>query len=1058
MRIIVDFQGAQTGSRYRGIGRYSTSLLKAMISRGSEHEFIIVLNGQFAAGIERIRADLASYLPQSQIRVWQSPGPVGYFDDDGENLREVAEIMREHFIRSLEPDVILVTSLFEGLDDDAVLSIKKVVPDIPVACIFYDLTPLILPDEHFQTSPIHRRWYRDRIASLRKSDLLLAISESSRQEALTELDFAPEKVVNIFAGRDDEFSFKGFEEAEKAAVRHRFGLEKPFILYTGGLELNKNLRMLVEGLSYLPERLRTDYQFVCVGKRNPGEPEQILAYAQDPLVRDMIAVVGYVSQDDLIDLYNACEMFVFPSLREGFGLPALEAMACGAATIVSDRTSLPEILNNAAALFDPESPRAIGSKITQVLTNPDVKSGLASSGLARANMLTWEDCADRALRALEALKVNPPVDRNRRATVVKTGIFEQKKLSILVQKLDHHGDFFLGLPAMAKLRARYPHARIDALIGSWNRDAATASGLFDTIYTFDYFKAKSSDRPSLDDEKLAIFRDLPFYDYAVDLRRQSGTRFILFKVNADYYFGYKTGDDNLDNLLTSALEIHPENRGERRYFEETHTAEQLLRIIDTLPFDVNDYLHLPDMGKRLPARPGAVAVFPRVGLDARQWDSTRFGLLLKQLAAEPSISEINVYAGKAEELDIIPIPDHAKLRLHCGLPFGDLYTSLSGNQICVGNNSFGVHLASYAGCRTIGIYSGHELSQQWGPAFNEAKAVMVDAACAPCHLPDRESCAFDMFCLEDISVKTVFDLVLAEVAGEVETTYRSEIVASNPASAIQSLVNDLNKHRARGLMGELRPEQKLAVSAAVTLNFPERTRSGSVIYVDMSNFRRDVHVQAPKTDAQWRVARALVEGLRRSVPADYEVVTIASGQHDHEFYALPFAELEDLTISLRDAKVVRPIAGDIYLGIDSYLFRNAAQWDLLFSWRALGVSIAFLLSDTDMEDWRLARGEGEDAALMDRFLRETMHFDLLVTGGDRDRSLEDWVAANMPPRERPIAVCNLGSEGRTSPERQPGIAKSAVGETGARLADVLLRARGERGAKDSARLAVTAGQ
>lgn len=1038
MRIIVDFQGAQTGSRYRGIGRYSTSLVKAMVGRANGHEVIVVLNGQFAEGIERIRADLASYLPQSQIRVWQSPGPVGYSHDESENLREVAEIMREHFIRSLEPDVILVTSLFEGLDDDAVLSIKKVVPDIPVACIFYDLTPLILPDEYFQNSPIHRRWYRDRIASLRKSDLLLAISESSRQEALAELNFAPEKVVNIFAGRDDEFKFKGFGETEKAAVRRRFGLEKPFILYTGGLELNKNLRTLVEGLSYLPERLRTEYQFVCVGKRNPGEPERILAYAQDPLVRDMIAVVGYVSQDDLIDLYNACEMFVFPSLREGFGLPALEAMSCGAATIVADRTSLPEILNNAAALFDPESPSGIGSKIAQILTDPNLKAGLVSSGLARANMLSWEDCADRALRALERLKLNPPVDRNRRATVVKTGIFERKKLSILVQKLDHHGDFFLALPAMAKLRARYPHARIDALVGSWNRDAATATGLFDTIHTLNYFRAKSSDRPGLDDEQLAVFRDLPFYDYAVDLRRQAGTRFILFKVNAQNYFGYKTGDENLDALLTSALEIHPENRAERRYFEETHTAEQLLRVIDTLPFDVNDYLHLPDMGNRLPVRPGAIAVFPRVGLDARQWDSARFGLLLKQLAEEPSISEINVYAGKRDELDIIPIPDNAKLRLHCGLNFGDLYTSLSGNQICVGNNSFGVHLASYAGCRTIGIYSGHELPQQWGPAFNEAKVVMVDAACAPCHLPDRESCPFDMLCLEDISVRTVFDLVLAEAAGNAGTTYRSEIVASNPASAIPPLVNELNKHRAKGLMGELRPEQKLAVSAAVTINFPERAHRGSVIYIDMSNFRRDVHVRAPRTDSEWKAARALVEALRRSVPVDYEVVTIASSQHDHEFYALPFAELKDLTIGLKDAKVVRPIAGDIYLGIDSYLYRNAAQWDLLYSWRMLGVSIAFLLSDTDMREWRLGRDEGEAGLLMDRFLREAMHFDLMVMYGGRDRSFEDWVAANVPPRERPIAVCNIGSGGSKG---QPGTTTSAGEEIGTRLADVLLEAR-----------------
>lgn len=1021
MRIIIDYQGAQTGSRFRGIGRYVNSLVKAMIRRGTEHEFVVVLNSQFSEGIEAIRADLDDFLPQSQIRVWQAPGPFPYFDDSSHDRRKLAEVMREHYIRALEPDVVLVTSLFEGLGDSAVISVKKSTPEVPVACIFYDLTPLILPDEHFETSPLHRRWYRDRIANLKKCDLLLAISESSRGEAIDELDIPADDVVNIFGAQDQNFVFKNFSEEQRRAVRRRFGFEKPFILYAGGLELNKNLRRLIEALSYLPASVQERYQFVCVGKRNAGESEKILSFAQDPRVRDMISVVGHVSEADLVDLYNACDLFPFPSLREGFGLPALEAMACGAPTIVSNTTSLPEVVANPEATFDPTSPKAIGEKMGQVLANPDLKARLVKSGLNRAAMLTWDLCAEKTLAALNRFDVNRLTDANRRATVVNTAIFKDPKLAILVFKLDHHGDFFIGLPAMAKLRARYPSATIHAVVGSWNKSAAEASGLFDKIYTLDYFKSKSSDRPQLRDEELEFLRTTRYYDYAIDLRRQPDTRFLLFKAKAERYFGYKTGNGNLDSLLTNGLEIHSDAAGVRGYFDAVHASEQTIRILDALPSDVNDFIRLPEMGKRLPQKKGAVAIFPRVGLDARQWDSARFGSLMQLLAASPAISEINVYAGKLEELDPIGVPKHRKIKIKCGLAFSDLYTSLSGNEICVGNNSFGVHVASYAGCRTIGIYSGHEIPQQWGPAFNDAQAIMIDAPCAPCHLPDRQSCPFDVFCLEDISVKAVGDLVLANTAGIERTAYRSDIVMANPASAVPSLIETINQLRIHDDIGGLPPEQKVAVATAISRNFPERKRSGFNVYVDISNFRNDVEVLSPKTQSEWDSAIALVKLLKQHLPFGYNVETIGARQHDHEFYAFPFNRIEDTFASSHDAPIIRPLPGDIYLGIDMYPFRNSAQWDLLYSWRTNGVTTAFLMSQKDLRVSETSDHDAARARMTETFLRETMHFDHILLHGSGSSAIDQWIQLNVPPRERSISVADVGLGSETGTEKSAGV-------------------------------------
>lgn len=1013
MRIIIDYQGSQTGSRFRGIGRYGTSLVKAMIRRGAEHEFIVVLNGQLENGIEAIRADLDDLLPQSQIRVWQAPAPFPYLDPGSHDRRLIAEAIREHYIRSLEPDVVLVTSLFEGLGDNAVISIKKYAPEVPVACIFYDATPLIMPDEAFQTSPLHRRWYRNQLANLKKADLLLAISESSRGEALSELDILPEKVVNIFGAQDNCFRFKRFTAQERLAVRKRFGFEKPFILYAGGLEQNKNLRRLIEGLSYLPAQMQRDYKFVCVGKRNSGEAEKILGFAQDANTREMISVVGHVSEADLVDLYNACDLFVFPSLREGFGLPALEAMACGAPTIAANTTSLPEVLGNAEATFDPTSSGAIGKKITQVLSDPSLKARLIESGLKRAASLTWDLCADKALNALSRFAKTRLIDDSRRASVVDTAIFKPKKRSIVAMKLDHHGDFFIGLPAMAKLRARYPNARIDLVVGNWNKNAAEASGLFDNIYTLNYFTSKSSERPHLEDAQLKVLREMPYYDYAIDLRRQPDTRFVLFKINAGQYFGYKTGIGDLDSLLTAGLAIYPDAGGVRDYFDATHASEQVLRIVDALPFDVNDYVRLPAMGKRLPVEMGSVAIFPRVGNDARQWDSDRFGSLIKKLALSPTISAINIYAGKAEELEPFAIPNDPKITINCGLAFADLFTSLSGNEICVGNNSFGVHLASYAGCRTIGIYSGHELPQQWGPAYNDAKVIMVDAPCAPCHLPDRQSCPFDVFCLEDISVKAVSDLVLAEASGVHDTTYHSDIVATNPASAIPSLVDAINQLRVFNKISGLPIEQKTAVTAAIARNFPERRRAGLSIYVDVSNFRQDVERLHTKTQIQWDATIAFIEALKRALPFGYDVETIAARQHDHEFHCFPFDRIDDVFAPSNDEPVVMPIPGDIYLGIDLYPFRNPAQWNQLYTWRAFGVTTAFLLPEADLHlnGPRAADTDGDvvQAQLIEKFLREAMYFDHILLDGSGSQFAQTWIRKNVPPRERKIAITNVGA-------------------------------------------------
>src|SRR5262245_5053734 len=125
MRIVIDMQGAQTESRFRGIGRYTMSICQAIARQRGEHEIILALNGLFPETVEPIRAAFEGLLPQENIRVWYAPGPVRECEVGNESRREVAEQIREAFLASLAPDVIHVCSMFEGYIDDAVNSIGR---------------------------------------------------------------------------------------------------------------------------------------------------------------------------------------------------------------------------------------------------------------------------------------------------------------------------------------------------------------------------------------------------------------------------------------------------------------------------------------------------------------------------------------------------------------------------------------------------------------------------------------------------------------------------------------------------------------------------------------------------------------------------------------------------------------------------------------------------------------------------------------------------------------------------------------------------------------------
>ena len=402
MRIVIDMQGAQsTGSRNRGIGRYTMSLAQGIARNRGTHEVVLALNGAFPETVESIRAEFRELIPQKHIRLWYPTGASCHSETANDWSRHSSEMLREAFISSLKPDLVLVASLFEGLGDNAVTSIGSFAREIPTAVVLYDLIPLIYRNPYLE-NPAVERWYEEKLVYLRRADMQLAISESSRQESLDHLHTEAKRVVNISTAADPQFSPAAIAPETREALRKRYGLSKPYVMYTGGIDYRKNIEGLISAYAKLPTNLRRQHQLAVICSLQPSDTIRLEAMAvKYGLGANELVLTGFVPEDDLIGLYNLCKVFVFPSWHEGFGLPALEAMACGRAVIGSNRSSLPEVIGRPDALFDPHDVQSVANKLQQVLTDTSFRQTLERHGIEQAARFSWDNSANLAIAALE---------------------------------------------------------------------------------------------------------------------------------------------------------------------------------------------------------------------------------------------------------------------------------------------------------------------------------------------------------------------------------------------------------------------------------------------------------------------------------------------------------------------------------------------------------------------------------------------------------------------------------------------------------------------------------
>ncbi|MBW1668569.1 MAG: glycosyltransferase family 4 protein [Deltaproteobacteria bacterium] len=406
MRIVIDMQGAQNESRFRGIGRYTLAFAQAVARNRGEHEIILALSGLFPETIEPIRAAFHGLLPQENIRVWHAPGPVREEEPGNKARREAAELIREAFLASLQPDVIHICSLFEGYVDDAVTSIGRFDTSTPVSVTIYDLIPLLNGEKYLRPYPRYEEAYHRKLQYLQRAAIGLSISESSRKEAVEALNVEGSKIVNVSTAIDPHFHPSIIDDAAAGRLRTKLGIRRNFVFYTGGPDERKNLPRLIRAYASLPPSLRASHQLVFAGKMPEDYVARFrhLAHAAG-LKADELVFTGYVTDEELVQLYNLCRLYVFPSWHEGFGLPALEAMACSAPVIAANTSSLPEVIGLQEALFDPFDVAAIAAKMAQGLEDENFRSTLREHGLKQAKKFSWDETAKRAFAAWEALPI-----------------------------------------------------------------------------------------------------------------------------------------------------------------------------------------------------------------------------------------------------------------------------------------------------------------------------------------------------------------------------------------------------------------------------------------------------------------------------------------------------------------------------------------------------------------------------------------------------------------------------------------------------------------------------
>lgn len=262
----------------------------------------------------------------------------------------------------------------------------------PSVLTFHDMQHEYYP-EFFTPRELRRRRKKYEKAA-RSAGRVIAISEHVRQGLVEKFAVSPDKIDVVYQGCGAEYQL--LDDAQSAAVGAKYGLDRPFMYYPAATWPHKNHKNLLAALRILKEEHAFAGELVLTGIAMQSHGE-ILTEIDRQGLAGMVKVLGYLPYEELPYLYNLARVMVFPSLFEGFGIPLVEAMACGCPVVCSFVTSMPEIVGDAGVTFDPLSPADMAEKVLAVWNNSEERARMKQKGLERAKMFSWEETARRTL-------------------------------------------------------------------------------------------------------------------------------------------------------------------------------------------------------------------------------------------------------------------------------------------------------------------------------------------------------------------------------------------------------------------------------------------------------------------------------------------------------------------------------------------------------------------------------------------------------------------------------------------------------------------------------------
>jgi glycosyltransferase involved in cell wall biosynthesis len=374
MRVGISTSVIQQGKT--GVAQYVFGLLKAFSRQGRAHQFtLFVLEEdlplfEFVRGVVEMVPVAERFRPPVRNILWHQ--------------RELPKLARQ-----------------KGLDILHIPSYRRMLWSKPCRLVatIHDLAPFHVPKKYDWMRMLYGRVIVRRLAH--RQDRIIAISESTARDLVHFFGIGREAITVVHNGLDHERFCPGSHEEARASVARQHGIQKPFFLYVARLEHpGKNHVPLISAFEQFKARTGPDWQLVFGGSDWHGAEEIHGAIKKSPVSAD-IRCLGFVPDERLPELYRAAEVFVYPSLYEGFGMPPIEAMACGRPVISSTCGSLGEVLADAAAIVDPADIGSISEQLTRMATDPELRERFRAAGLVRAAQFDWARTAAQTLQVYE---------------------------------------------------------------------------------------------------------------------------------------------------------------------------------------------------------------------------------------------------------------------------------------------------------------------------------------------------------------------------------------------------------------------------------------------------------------------------------------------------------------------------------------------------------------------------------------------------------------------------------------------------------------------------------